>query len=110
MFFPIINFFVDGDKLEDYDIAEVLVQIMSDEFNVLLEDGSEVPISKAMLRLYKDLNDRGDETFFKQLIEKKSHMTPINAVPQNTTDSEDDNENDDFYDALGEENTEMHMS
>lgn len=44
-----------GSKVDEEDIEDVLLQIMSDEFMTQLDDGSEITIAKKLLSLYKEL-------------------------------------------------------
>jgi len=43
---------IDGKSIDTFDLEDILVQIMNDEFSVLLEDHSEQHIAKILEQLY----------------------------------------------------------
>lgn len=64
----------------------------------MLEDSSEVQISKSMYKLYKDLNDKGDEAYYHQLLENKTKISTnqLTLSSRQQQHSQTDSEGSDF--------------
>lgn len=45
---------IDGKKVDTFDLEDILLQIMNDEFSIMLEDKSEQHISKVLEQLFLD--------------------------------------------------------
>jgi pre-rRNA-processing protein TSR2 len=91
----------DGD-----DVADMLLQVMEDEFEVVVDDGSEVPIATKVMQIRAEVKDGDFRTVDDMLAkwkEKKDKPTP----PVNVQSQSDDEESVDDEDWEDDEDTEM---
>ncbi|KAF9224508.1 hypothetical protein BS17DRAFT_648568, partial [Gyrodon lividus] len=82
---------------DQYDVEELLLQIMSDEFEVSLEDDSASAVAKDIVKLFSSVCT-GDDTFVKELevqAERIKGKTPQYEVGAGSgSDWEDEDEDD----------------
>ncbi|KAI7855861.1 Pre-rRNA-processing protein TSR2-domain-containing protein [Circinella umbellata] len=99
----IVDYFSsNGKKLDVEDIETILDQIMTDEFQTILEDDSSYLVAKHIVELYHQCI-RGDFTEVEKLKARYQSRQPATASRQQNDDDDDssgeegeeDNENDD---------------
>ena len=84
---------VDADELED-----ILLQVMANEFNAMLEDGSERIVAVQIMRLFEQ-SVRGETTFLEQLRSrpvKQSQFQVQAADPDCESSDTEDSENEEM--------------
>lgn len=87
-------------EIEQLDVEDRLLQIMQDEFDVNLEDESEIMVAEDIMRLRKQVMERGDLSMVEELRmrhEKKGGAIAKGMVEQKngSNDSDDDDDDDD---------------
>ncbi|KAG0230708.1 hypothetical protein BGW41_002426 [Actinomortierella wolfii] len=103
----IVDYFGEnGKNIDTYDLEDILLQIMNDEFSIMLEDQSEQHIAKILEQLYRDcIHGKYDlvETL-KQDSQKGSGA--YHSSRAKGRDDEDDDDDDSSDDGEGEEEEE----
>ncbi|CAO3671959.1 unnamed protein product [Rhizopus microsporus] len=97
-----------GKKADVEEIEEILAQIMSDEFQVLLEDDSAYYVAKHLFELYNQCI-QGNFEELQRLRERymsQNQSAASNCVKQESDDEMDGDENDDEQDAEGDQEME----
>ncbi|KAI9491469.1 Pre-rRNA-processing protein TSR2-domain-containing protein [Zychaea mexicana] len=90
----IVDYFgSNGKKLDVEDIETILDQIMTDEFQTILEDDSSYLVAKHLVEVYHQCI-RGNFTEVERLKEKYQSRQPATASRQQQNNDEDDNDND----------------
>ncbi|KAI9298642.1 hypothetical protein K502DRAFT_299272 [Neoconidiobolus thromboides FSU 785] len=95
----VAEFRTKGKRIEVFDIEDILTQIMSDEFETILEDDSAYIVSKDIFKLYGQIV-KSDLSFLTRLreIQQIRGNSSANILPnsmedgQDSTDEEDDDE------------------
>lgn len=85
----------DGD-----DVADILLQVMEDEFEVVVDDGSEVPIATKVMKIRTEVKDGDFRTVDDMLAkwqERKDKPAPQVKV-QSQSDSEESVDDEDWED------------
>lgn len=88
---------LDAEDVDDGYVEELLMQVMDDEFEVVIDDNSIEEVSKAIVKVFKDClrgEFEGVKTLFEKWVEKEG--SSVNAVEgKGDTDDEDDDDDDD---------------
>lgn len=102
----IVDAFDQAELPDDEYIEDVLLQIMEEEFEVAIEDGSAENVAKDIVRIYDDVKNGKTDSVqkFEELAEKaKGKHMEVNV--QKVESDEEDGEDDD--DESGDEDVEM---
>ncbi|CAO3657875.1 unnamed protein product [Umbelopsis vinacea] len=93
-------FGANAKKLDEFDVEDILVQIMSDEFHTDLEDGSAYAVSKHLVTMFNQCI-HGDHSEVARLREKAASRTyqPAGQSANNDEDSDSNDEDDGSEDA-----------
>jgi len=102
----ISDLFTEHPDTDEVDIENVLLQVMSDEFEVNVDDESETKVAQTIMRSKKEISEgdfSGVDSMWKSWQERKGKV----AIPSNLqivehdqeTDEEDDDDEDDEDDA-----------
>ncbi|KAI9478815.1 MAG: Pre-rRNA-processing protein TSR2-domain-containing protein [Benjaminiella poitrasii] len=83
-----------GKKIDIYDIEDILVQIMNDEFNTTLEDDSAYLVAKHLVNLFNQCI-HGDHSEVERLREKHKTQSSFVAVSSSVKQGDDDDSDDD---------------
>ncbi|KAG2176230.1 hypothetical protein INT43_005464 [Umbelopsis isabellina] len=88
-------FGANAKKLDEFDVEDILVQIMSDEFHTDLEDGSAFAVSKHLISLFNQCI-HGDHSEVAKLREKFASRSqqPAGQSGNNEGDSDTDGDDD----------------
>lgn len=87
-----------GKRIDEDEMEEILAQIMSDEFNTLLEDDSAYMVAKQLVELFKQVtnNDHSMVQSLRDKVALKGQQPSLQAATANdqssSSDSEDDEE------------------
>lgn len=97
--------FIDGKNIDTFDLEDILVQIMNDEFSVLLEDHSEQHIAKILEQLYLECTHGKYDLVetLKQDSQKVSGSLKGSRSRKEEEDDEDDSSDEDGEEGQGEE-------
>ncbi|KAJ1984554.1 rRNA accumulation- protein [Dimargaris verticillata] len=100
-----------GRRLEPEDVEDVLVQVLSDEFDTVVEDESPRHLGRLVVRLYKECvtgNHRMLETLRLEATKRPQTYSVIQpaAADNAMAQSEEGSDNDDDDDASGSDGSE----
>ncbi|KAH8555420.1 Pre-rRNA-processing protein TSR2-domain-containing protein [Umbelopsis sp. PMI_123] len=101
----LIEYFgANAKKLDEFDIEDILVQIMSDEFHTDLEDGSAYAVSKHLVSMFNQCihGDYSEVTKLREKVASRSYQ-PAGQSANNNEDSDDDDDDDDENEVDGED-------
>lgn len=88
--------FTTNPETDAGDLEEFLLQVMEDEFELDVEDGSEMAITASILQI-KDEITRGDFTTVDKLWHKyKAKKTPVKAMRVGPSSDDEDSLHDEF--------------
>ncbi|KAF2097763.1 hypothetical protein NA57DRAFT_56946 [Rhizodiscina lignyota] len=97
----IIDLFESAPGTDVEDVEDVLLQVMQDEFEVNLEDGSEVGVAKGIMKA-REQCARGDFTEIKEMErvwrERKGPVPKPMEVIENVHDGEEIDDDEDYED------------
>ncbi|GAB5587724.1 rRNA accumulation-related protein [Umbelopsis nana] len=88
----LVDYFgANAKKLDEFDVEDILIQIMSDEFHTDLEDGSAYAVSKHLVTMFNQCI-HGDYSEVTKLREKVASRTqqPAGQAADNNEDSDSD--------------------
>ncbi|KAH8816156.1 Pre-rRNA-processing protein TSR2-domain-containing protein [Xylogone sp. PMI_703] len=68
----IVELFENDPQTDEIDVEEVLIQVMSDEFEVVVDDGSATEVANDVLRIRKEVLLKGDTSEVERLRERWS--------------------------------------
>ena len=101
----ISDLFTERPDTDSLDLETVLLQVMQDEFDVNVEDESEVPVAAEIMKLKRQIVEDGDVSgvqAVKERFERRGgKVEKVNVVENKCEhedddgDSEDDDENED---------------
>jgi len=99
------DIFTERPDTDQLDLETVLLQVMQDEFDVNVEDESEVGVASGIMRLRTQLQEgdvSGVEEVKARWEKRKGRKETVNVVENKTEDHEDD-DNEDDDDGEGED-------
>ncbi|KAJ1674393.1 rRNA accumulation- protein [Spiromyces aspiralis] len=105
-----------GKNVEPEDIEDRLIQIMSDEFNTVLDDGSAETVSQIIYKLYHECihgNHSTVDRLLKERTERESKgigaqtLNQSRAAPDNDADDDDDDDDEEEDGSSDDENSQM---
>ena len=76
-------YIIEGKHIEREDIEDILLEVMSNEFCTLLEDGSEVEVAKAIWILFQE-SIKGKTNLLESLRQRASR--PLNIPVKSKVD------------------------
>ncbi|KAI8056029.1 Pre-rRNA-processing protein TSR2-domain-containing protein [Syncephalis plumigaleata] len=84
-----------AQRVEPEDVEDILLQIMQDEFNTMLEDGSAYELSKQLVTMYREVI-RGNHRLVEQLRVKaeQRRQQPSWMATQSRQESTNEQDND----------------
>ncbi|CAO3680675.1 unnamed protein product [Umbelopsis ramanniana] len=86
-------FGANAKRLDEFDVEDILVQIMSDEFHTDLEDGSAYAVSKHLVSMFNQCihGDYSEVVKLREKLASRSHQSAGQSA-NNDEDSEDDDD------------------
>lgn len=112
----IVDIFENDPETDQLDVEAVLLQVMEDEFEVRLEDESEVLVAATIYKLKTEINQDIFETVdlmerrWRERRGKGPNLSNVHVVQEGTQDQATDNDNDDDDDEDAEDTDGMEMS
>lgn len=76
----------EKDEPDDIYLEEILLQIMSDEYDVLLEDGGAEPVAKDIVKLWTELKETGTSALVGEWEENAEKSKGQKVRMEKTTD------------------------
>ncbi|EOD51165.1 putative pre-rRNA processing protein [Neofusicoccum parvum] len=104
----ISDIFDNDPETDQLDIEAVLLQVMEDEFEVRLEDDSEVPVAAAIVKMKTEINQNIFDTVdamerrWRERRGKGPNLSNVHVVQEGTQDSDSDDYEDDDDTDMGE--------
>lgn len=104
----IAQLFESNPETDGDDVADVLLQVMEDEFEVVVEDDSEVPIAATIMKVWVETRE-GNFSTVNQMYErwKEKGDAPAPEVKVQSQSDDEDSVDEEDWDEDGDGDTEM---
>ncbi|CAG8544119.1 7253_t:CDS:2 [Acaulospora colombiana] len=99
-FVNVVSDYFDGREVDPDDLETILEQIMSDEFNTLLEDNSAFQVSKNLIKIYNECMQENYSTVERLRTNQPSTSSDVSTSIKATSEIDEDDSSD--YESIDE--------